>query len=522
MAYARSTLEKFLARQLDEWDFLKSLPEEQLDEQLKAFWPTAKFKLKPFKHQKVAILLGIANPGFLYLMDMGTGKSAASLWAHQYNVEYNGAKRLLVVVPNEVAAETWKKEIKLFTNFKAVALIGTRAEREALLRKKSDIYIINYAGLQVFMTEIVKSKQAKRGKRTPVLEKILKFSSQFDSVIFDEIHACKNSDSVTFQLSDYLASSCRFRYGLTGTPFGRDPLSLWAQFYLTDRGETLGNRIELFRDSFFNKEVGYFGASYALDKKKEQLLFNTLKHRSIRYEASECSDLPELNKIPVPLKMHPDALSWYQKMLEQFMAHEEEEAGMKATSFIKMRQIMSGFLYLEDKETGEKHQMEFSHNPKLEYLEGLVDQIDKDEKIVIFHEFTKSLEIISKMLDSKKIKYETLNGKTKDPAKSLNNFQSKKDVRCFIVNSKSGSSNLNLQVARYMVFFESPVSPIVRAQAEKRCHRTGQSRAVFIYDLYIRKSVEERVQEFLREGKDLSEVLLKGKSNSLPSGFFTE
>lgn len=522
MAYARSTLEKFIKRELDEWDFLKSLPEEKLDQQLKAFWPTARFKLKPYKHQKVAILLGISNPGFMYLMDMGTGKSGVSLIVHQYNVEFNGAKKLLIVVPNEVAVETWKKEIKLFTNFKSIALIGTRAEREALLRKKADIYLINYAGLQVFMTEIVKAKKGGRGKRTPIPQKIDKFIANFDSVIFDEIHACKNHESTTFELSDYLASACRFRYGLTGTPFGRDPLNLWSQFFLTDRGETLGNRIELFRDSFFNKEVGYFGASYVLDKRKEKRLFETLKHRSIRYEAGECNDLPDLVKVPVPLTMHPDALGWYHKMLDEFMAHEESEAGAKATSFIKMRQIMSGFLYMENKETGEKHQMEFSHNPKLEYLENLIDQIDSEEKVVIFHEFTKSCELICRLLDSKKIKYETLNGQTKDPAKALTNFQNKKNVKCFIVNSKSGSSNLNLQVARYMVFYESPVSPIIRAQAEKRCHRTGQTRKVFIYDLFIRKSVEERVHEFLREGKDLSEALLKGKKDQMVRSFFIE
>ncbi len=81
------------------------------------------------------------------------------------------------------------------------------------------------------------------------------------------------------------------------------------------------------------------------------------------------------------------------------------------------------------------------------------------------------------------------------------------DCRILVANSVSGGTGLNLQIANYVIFYESPVSPIHRLQAEWRCYRAGQTKAVFIYDLVVAESVDEKILEFIKEGKNLLSTL---------------
>lgn len=515
---SKSAVRDFLDRELDEWDWLKKLDKNVVAEKIKDFWPDVQYKTyQPMEHQVVSILLGLLNPGFCFFLDMGTGKTLIALNVLRFLKEQEGLGKILVVVPNEVAVESWVKEIELFTEFKAIGLIGSKEDRDLSIAKKADIYLINYGGLQVMMTDFVvnksKKKNASTRKRKVNIRKATQFAHNFDAVVYDEIHHCKNSKSLQFELCDVLSENTAYRYGLTGTPFGRDPSDLWAEFYLCDRGETLGTSLEMFQQAFFTKRTNYMGyPEWVFDNRKKFKLNKVIKHRSIRYEDKECNDLPGSTKIPVPLKMPPETKAYYIKLITEARESAKADPLARENTYIKMRQLASGFLYLKNEETGEKVDVIFPANPKLEMLEELLEDIPQDKKIVIFHEFNKSCDLIEGLLKKKKIDYVALNGRTKDPAACLRKFQDPKNkCRVFVVNSKSGSSSLNLQIAKFMIFFETPVSPIVRKQAEKRSDRTGQTEKVFIYDLYIENSVEERIYEFLKEGKDLFDSLMKGE-----------
>jgi SNF2 family DNA or RNA helicase len=87
-------------------------------------------------------------------------------------------------------------------------------------------------------------------------------------------------------------------------------------------------------------------------------------------------------------------------------------------------------------------------------------------------------------------------------------FNNDPSYRVLVVNSKKGAYGLNLQAGNYVMYFESPVSGIDRDQSEKRCHRTGQSRTCFIYDLIMVGSMDERILRYMQEGKDLFKSLV--------------
>jgi SNF2 family DNA or RNA helicase len=291
-------------------------------------------------------------------------------------------------------------------------------------------------------------------------------------------------------------------------------MDLWAQFYLIDLGETLGRTISMFRDAFFNCKINYWGGyEYTLKNNMEDKLYERIKNKSIRYSEDEVNDLPDKVYINKYVIMPDEAFGYYDKAREGMI---EALKGKKdyhtlQNNFIKFRQITSGFMRFKEEETNDKFDVEFKDNPKLDMLEELLLDVPSTSKVVIFNEFQKSGDMICARLKKLKIKHSRLYGGTKDKEKARDKFLNDKKCKVFVVNSQSGGVGLNLQIANYCVSYESPVSPIVRKQAEKRCHRDGSERTVFFYDIVMRDSVDEKILEYLEEGKDLFEAIVEGK-----------
>ena len=179
-------------------------------------------------------------------------------------------------------------------------------------------------------------------------------------------------------------------------------------------------------------------------------------------------------------------------------------------SFAKLRQLASGYLHLkgDDNVTVD---ITFTDNPRLQELLDVVDSIPDDRKAIIFHEYTYSGQLITQALKKEKYKSVWLYGGTKDKVGTVKTFQTDPTCRFLVANSRSGGTALDLPMANYCIFFESPVSPTIRQQCERRIARPGQQHHMFFYDIVTRGSMDERVVEFLREGRDLMQALIDGE-----------
>lgn len=508
---SKTTVDKFLEQKVNDWSWVKKVSENDLLEALSDLT----FKVKPFKHQLASILVGITNPHFLFFLDMGLGKSKVIIDLLKYRIEKGEIKRALILVPNETTIGSWRREVEKHTDLKCIGLTGTILERMKQLDTSTEpLVLLNYTGFQI-MNSAQDTKF--RGKRIPASKAHLdNFASKFQCIVYDEIQNTKNFKSLTSILCREIAHRLPFRYGLTGTPTGRDPQDLWPQFNIVDKGATLGETITLFRQAFFDTKINHFGGyEYKFKKKLESLLHKKMQNKSIRYAEKEAHELPPLIFIKVPIETKPDEMKrYYQGTLQEFKQVKGHYHKME-TCFIKLRQITSGFLHFIDDEERVKETITFDCNPKLEALFTLIDGIREDKKIVIFNEFIYSGDLICQRLDTLKIQYRRLYSGTKDKIKAVEDFIDNPKIRIFLANSQSGSVALNLQIAKYVIFYESPVSVIVRSQAEKRCHRIGQTERVFIYDLVIKDSVDERILGFLKEGKDLFKSLVEGEEIKL-------
>ena len=116
-----------------------------------------------------------------------------------------------------------------------------------------------------------------------------------------------------------------------------------------------------------------------------------------------------------------------------------------------------------------------------------------------------------KELRSEGIKAVHLYGKTKNVQAARQQFNTDPATRVLVLQNSFGQG-LNLQTAKYGIFFESPVSPDTRYQCVRRFERQHSVHGtVFCYDLITRGTYDETIQRFLREGKDLLRSIIDGE-----------
>jgi SNF2 family DNA or RNA helicase len=502
---AQSAIVEFLSRPREDWTWVKQVPKAEAMQILHRNYGVT-FHTEPMAHQAACLLLALSQPQFMFLLDMGTGKTKIMLDAARHRTRSGLAQRTLVLVPSAINVDGWQQEIKTHApDLSVVPLMGDRAERERLIEFDADVYLLTYPGLQVYTTELDKQRHARVIDR----KRLIAFAQRFDSVVFDESHLVGNRQTLTYKACRAISNHAKYRYGNTGTAFGRDPTMLWSQFDLIDHGETLGETLGLFRAAFFTQKENFWsgGVDYEFNHGMDDELNRLLRHRSIRYEDTECGDLPPKTYTKILIKFPSEIEVHCQKLRDQMRAAFGNYREME-NAFLRMRQLSSGFMSLRSDD--DKVEVEFEVNPKLNALRELLQQIPAGKKVLVFHEFNYSGQLICNMLKAEGIKHAWIRG-DKEQTAAISKFRDDPTCTVGVQNINVGKgTGTNQQHAKYMIFYESPVSPILRKQGEKRIHRKGQTEHVYFYDLVVQGTYDARILDFLKEGKDLFESIVNG------------
>lgn len=508
----------FLSRKLDNHDWMKKLgPIELRIELHREFKELPNFD-KLWQHQLVCYMLCTALKRFMLHIDMGGGKTLITLYSILYRKLINGHKpKAVVFVPYITAVDTWIEECKKHTpGLKLIPLTGTTIQNERLLAEgDGEIFVICYASAVAMLAED-DPRPGKRKKRKQTIDpkRTRKVFAGFDTFVADEIHKCSNISTLTYRMCRAISNQCEYGIGLSGTPFGSDVDDIWAQFYLIDFGDTLGDTKGLFQAAFFKQQINFRTKfpEYVFDKKNMPTLNKVIKHNSIHYEASEMHDLPAKRyiktKIPLPTAIEAYVSRAAADLIEAVKGGQSQYGKVEA-SYMQLRQLASGFMTVDGQENS-KVKVSFDNNPKLDLLEEKIDAMPPKAKMVVFHHFIYTNELISARLTELKIGHARIWSGQRDVIGQLKKFREDPKCRILVLNDMSGSSSLNLQHANYMFFFEQPDSPINRQQGEKRIWRAGQTRPVYIIDPFMEGTVDERIFYSNQQGKKLLDQLLKG------------
>lgn len=523
MILSRQAVVDFQTREFDSFLWMKGLTERQLHAELCRMTVQPYFKTKPWLHQLVCFFIGVHHPEFLFLLDMGLGKSKIVLDLVTHARRTKRLRRALVTVPRMINMDSWRDDILLHSDLEPwdVNVSDTEEKWERLADPRGDLTVIDYQGLHLALSE---KRPAKKGKHTlvPDEKRIRRIKKLYNFVAADESHKLTNTDSLWFALMRRLTAEAEFTYATTGTLFGRDLEDIWPQFFLVDKGETFGVNRGLFRASFFTAKPNPWGRGekYEYDGRNDAKLNQMLQHRSLRYDESEVLDLPTRVPVVEQFSMSQEQREHYTRALEGLINATGNLEEMKG-QWVRMRQIISGYLVWDD-EHG-RHTLRFKENHKLDGLERLLDEMGPRAKAVVCYDYTETGQMIVDRVREMGIGHEWFYGGTKDKTASRDRFMTDPACRVFVMNSSAGGTgNDGLQkAARYMFLYETPTSPVERKQTIKRIHRPGQTMRTFIYDLVMRGSLDPGILMGIQENVDTYDSVVNGRRRP-GRGFFLQ
>lgn len=517
-------VQRFLAEPRDNWTWIKQATEEEILEIIHSVATNPWIPSKASLQQRACLALGCTLNQFSFFNDMGTGKSLIVLMLLVLFHQRWPQARSFILVPNEEVALSWANQFKTWQPPGLKPVFLTQKSSEEKWRRLNDApinctAILPYPGLIAMVSALVPSKKPGKRKMAPQ-DHLMRRLLPAHTVVYDESTKLANPRSVTYSVGKFISDHALNRFALAGRPFGRDPFALWGQCQLVDHGASLGRTQGIFREAFFDKKHNYWGGPYSFDYKfrtaMEPDLARMVGHRSIRYRADECISLPEISHITYEAEL-PDELEEYYKLAFAKLAAARGNYRQVKNAFLRLRQISSGFLGAIDDETGDKVEIMFKANPKLDGILGLLEQIPRDSKAVIFYEFNPSGRRIEETLRGEGYKPVWIWGGAENRPALLQKFLDDPRIHPLVINHKIGAYGLDgLQgVANYVFYYESPVPPVDRDQSEHRVWRQGQTKKSFIYDVIVRDTMDRRILEYIAEGNDLFADLVDNPSKVL-------
>lgn len=514
MIIRKAAIEEFLKAPRDDWRPWKDLTLEDLERvrgETLPIKPPIWYKL--LRHQRICFILGAVVKRFAFHLKVGMGKTLVALALIKYFRKINDVTCVLVLVPNLSNKVEWADEIEKHSpKTKYVVLQGSSRQKWELLEQRQDalIFVETYVGLSRMVCELVPGKNKNHNKLKPSSKLVAQLVDRIDGLILDESTFVASKMALPYRICRQVAKHAKILFTLTGTPFGRDPTLMWSQFHLIDQGASLGPTLGLFRAAFFNAtENGWGGTNYKFRPTMAGALHRCIAHRSISMKPNP-KDLPYCTRITKEVRLAQDATSYYAKA--RTLLYEAGDNPYKVQeAFVRMRQISSGFLgYKDDQSKGE---IFFTPNAKLDMLIDLLQKFTPGEdKVIIFHDFIPSGDMICRELRELKINHVRIGGRIRDTAEVLHAFKNDPGVMALVLNHAAGGYGLNLQAANVGIVYESPVSVILRQQIEARFIRQYSTWSnVFLYDLVAKNTADSVILKFAAEGKDLYRAIVDGQ-----------
>lgn len=508
MIIGKRAIQAFLARARDDLRPFKQLNDAQLEQWRATLPQPLPIWGKLWRHQKIALMLALSYQRLSLFADVGVGKTLVAMAFARYLQRSGAARRFLVLVPRRANKDEWEREIRKHSRRCSYEVLrGTMAERrERLFASDALLVVETYGALVQMLCE--KVQRGGRNKLEPSAAMLARLR-RFDGVVADEIHMAKNAGTLTFRILRQLARRCRYMLLMTGTPFGRDPIDLWSQLYLTDGGWALGETLGLYRAVFFRQSVSAEGeVTYEFDRRKQRMLHRCLAHSSIVFEAGEY-DLPQVVRQIKRVDLDGEAESYVARARDMVRAAGGSFSELK-NAFVRMRQISSGWIGYHDDDLGERASVMFAANPKLDLLLDLLRGLDPARKVIVYNEFHTTGDLIAARLAAAAIPHVRIYGKTADVTPLRDRFQNDSSCRVLLL-SNAMAVGLNLQAADAGFVFESPVSVIQRKQAIGRfVRRASQHRRVFLYDLVTHGTYDDAILRCHQTGADLYAALMRG------------
>lgn len=430
-------------------------------------------QLHPYQRFLVDRIL--TQPSTFAVLEMGMGKTAATLTAIRDLYDGFGYERCLIIAPKRVAEQQWPAETKLWTHLHDLTLsvvCGTPKQRLAALAGDAAAYVVSRDNVKWLVDHYKKAWP-------------------FDFVVIDESSSFKSHSSQRFKSLRRVRRYMSRVVLLTGTPVSsKGLLDLWSQACLLDGGERLGSSITRYRAAYFDTD--YMGYNYTPKDGADETVMGKLADVMYSMRAEDYLDMPERRNVNHWCAMQTAQQRQYKRLMRDYVlplrdSAEVVTAANAAVLAGKLLQLSGGAIY-----TGEERTWEALHDEKIEALAEILEQTD-DPLLVCYMYQHERERIVSRFSDVVSVT---------EPG-AIDSWNGRKlPGRIMLCHPQSAGHGLNLQYGgRRVVWFTLPWSLELYQQTNARLHRQGQRETVFIHHILTAGTIDEQVARALDERK---------------------
>jgi superfamily II DNA or RNA helicase len=463
-------------------------------------------KLRPYQREGLGWFRFLRTCGFGGCLadDMGLGKTVqvlAMLDLRRKTTTETGAKLenaadpavpkqpSLIVVPKSLVFN-WKQEAARFApKLRILNHTGNARARSHKHFPDYDVVLTTYGTLRndaAFLREM-----------------------EFDYLILDEAQAVKNATTESAKAVKLLRG--QHRLALSGTPIENHIGELWTLFDFINPG-MLG-AAGVFQQIGSNAREDGAATRATLARALRPFILRRTKDQVAK-------DLPPKLEQTMVCELEAAQRKQYNELRDHYrdsLLKTVDSEGLAKSkilvleALLRLRQAACHPGLIDKSKTDEP-------SAKLEMLiPRLAEATEEGHKVLVFSQFTSLLSIVRSRLDTAKITYEYLDGKTRDRAARVQNFQDNPDCKLFLISLKAGGLGLNLTAAEYVFLLDPWWNPAVEAQAVDRAHRIGQKRRVFAYRLIAKDTVEEKVLQLQQKKKNLADAIINADNSLIRS-----
>ena len=308
--------------------------------------------------------------------------------------------------------------------------------------------------------------------------------TRWGGIIFDESSLLQNEKSKRTKAALKISQLTDVLILLSGTPTDGKYERLWTQLKMLGWKISKSMYWKQYVDYHVDTRQGFPIVTVRGYKQVDRLVSKMHDLGCDFLKTDEVLDLPEQTFVTVSCKQMPELIKFRRDGIVT-MPDGTEIVGDSTFAALSGERMLAGAL----------------SKYKLDALKSILE--GTSERVVVFYNFKAECDLIADLCELLQRPHCEINGYTHD----LTRFE--RDGCVCIVQYQAGAMGLNLQKARYTVYYSPTLSSSLFEQSKKRVHRVGQTQACTYYKLLTVGSVEFDIYKNLDMRRDYTDALFE-------------
>ncbi|XP_028667855.1 chromodomain-helicase-DNA-binding protein 6 isoform X2 [Erpetoichthys calabaricus] len=458
--------------------------------------------------------------------EMGLGKTIQSI-TFLFEIFLMGLRGPFLIIAPLSTITNWEREFRTWTDMNVIVYHGSQISRQMI--QQYEMFYKDEQGLTlpgIFKFHAIITTFEMILADCPELKKI-----QWRCVVIDEAHRLKNRNCKL--LEGLKLMNLEHKVLLTGTPLQNSVEELFSllNFLEPNQFSSENTFLEEFGDLKTEEQV-----------KKLQAILKPMMLRRLKDDVEK--NLAPKEETIIEVELTNIQKKYYRAILEKnftFLAKGANQHNMPnlINTMMELRKCCNHPYLITGAEEKILEDFRKKHNPeawdfqlqamiqaagKLVLIDKLLPKlIAGGHKVLVFSQMVRCLDILEDYLIQRRYTYERIDGRVRGNLRqaAIDRFcKADSDRFVFLLCTRAGGLGINLTAADTCIIFDSDWNPQNDLQAQARCHRIGQSKAVKVYRLITRNSYEREMfdKASLKLGLDkavLQDINRKGSTNGV-------